>query len=138
MGHDHLEMLQRDTAGDRSVHEGRSLKALPIVTIRPCLARLGDTLYIVAGSLRIPVPSGTRFDDIGNYVEHRSPLRYSEPLPILNPPPPAQVRSPEPDIRLVRGSSGEVYEVVTFDGKVTCTCMGFKYRGDCKHLSIRH
>jgi len=137
MGHDHTEMLQRDTAGDSPLHEGRSLNALPIVTVRPCLARWGDTLCITAGSLRIPVPSGTKFEDIEKYVEYRSPLRYSEPLPVINPAR-AQVRSPEPDIRHVKGSRGEIYDVVTFEGKVTCTCMGFKYRGDCKHLSIKH
>ncbi len=138
MGHDHTEMLQRDTAGDRPLHEGRSLNGKPIVTIRPCLARFGGHLYVVSGSLRVQVPDSTKFDEIENYVEFRTPLQYAEPRPILSAPEYPQPHEDDPIIRHVKGSTGEIYDVVTYKGKVTCTCNGFKYRGDCKHLSIRH
>lgn len=40
--------------------------------------------------------------------------------------------APEPTIVEVRGSKGQVYRVDT-DAK-TCTCPGFQFRGDCKHM----
>jgi hypothetical protein len=35
------------------------------------------------------------------------------------------------DIRLVRGSKGQVYKVT---GNYRCTCPGFQFRSTCKHL----
>ena len=34
----------------------------------------------------------------------------------------------------VVGSSGQKYIVKKSDGICTCTCPGFKYRGECKHV----
>lgn len=34
----------------------------------------------------------------------------------------------------VQGSRGETYIVEKTDQGLTCTCQGFKFRGDCKHV----
>ena len=33
------------------------------------------------------------------------------------------------------GSKGNTYVVTVRDGDATCTCPGFKYRGNCKHYN---
>jgi len=37
------------------------------------------------------------------------------------------------NVTRVEGSKGNVYIVTEEDGKVTCTCPGYTYRGHCKH-----
>ena len=32
------------------------------------------------------------------------------------------------------GSKGNTYYVTDEDGKISCTCPGYKYRGKCKHV----
>jgi len=135
MGHDNLALLPRDDGRDRQAHEGGSL-GRPIVTIYPCLIREKGSTYIASGSLRMLVPDSTKFDEISRYVEYRSPLTHREPPPPHRIPTPGEVKADEPEIRLVKGSKGDMYEVVKFMGKVTCTCAGFKYRADCKHLRV--
>lgn len=36
--------------------------------------------------------------------------------------------------RTVTGSDGTIYTVKTVNGKTTCTCPGFAWRHNCKHL----
>lgn len=50
--------------------------------------------------------------------------------------PPQQLKKPvPPTVHKVQGSRGGVYTVKVYaDGRKECTCAGFKYRGNCKHL----
>jgi hypothetical protein len=34
----------------------------------------------------------------------------------------------------VRGSKGDIYKVTDVNGNLSCTCSGFRFRGDCKHI----
>jgi len=34
----------------------------------------------------------------------------------------------------VKGSKGKVYTVIVKNGKATCTCPGFQFRRNCKHV----
>ena len=45
------------------------------------------------------------------------------------------LREPEPEGRVieVQGSKGDVYKVTELNGNYSCTCSGFRFRGDCKH-----
>ena len=46
------------------------------------------------------------------------------------------VTQEEPEGRVweVAGSKGDVYKVTELDGHLNCTCSGFRFRGDCKHV----
>ena len=46
------------------------------------------------------------------------------------------VKAPEPEGRVweVQGSKGDVYKVTEQRGEYSCTCSGFRFRGDCKHV----
>jgi len=43
---------------------------------------------------------------------------------------------PEPQGRTwsVTGSRGDTYTVTELNGHVTCSCSGFKFRGQCRHV----
>jgi hypothetical protein len=46
------------------------------------------------------------------------------------------LREEEPEGRTweVKGSRGDVYRVLELNGNLSCTCSGFKFRGDCRHV----
>ena len=46
------------------------------------------------------------------------------------------VTQEEPEGRVweVQGSKGDVYRVTEANGYLSCTCSGFRFRGDCKHI----
>ena len=43
---------------------------------------------------------------------------------------------PEPEGRVIEitGSKGDIYQVTELNGNYSCTCSGFRFRGDCKHV----
>jgi hypothetical protein len=41
---------------------------------------------------------------------------------------------PEGRVIEVHGSRGDVYRVTELRGEYSCTCSGFKFRGDCRHI----
>lgn len=45
------------------------------------------------------------------------------------------IKEEEPEGRfwVVKGSKGDEYKVTELNGNYSCTCSGFKFRGDCKH-----
>ena len=47
-----------------------------------------------------------------------------------------KIKAPEPEGRVwqVQGSRGDVYKVAELHGEYSCTCSGFRFRGDCKHI----
>jgi hypothetical protein len=46
------------------------------------------------------------------------------------------LKEPEPEGRTwtVKGSKGDEYLVTELRGNFSCTCSGFRFRGDCKHV----
>jgi len=46
------------------------------------------------------------------------------------------LKEPEPEGRIwtVKGSKGDEYRVTELNGNFSCTCSGFRFRGDCKHV----
>ena len=47
-----------------------------------------------------------------------------------------KIQEPEPEGRVwtVKGSKGDEYKVTDVNGNLSCTCSGFRFRGDCKHV----
>jgi hypothetical protein len=47
-----------------------------------------------------------------------------------------KVKEPEPEGRswTVKGSKGDEYKITEHSGNLSCTCSGFRFRGDCKHV----
>ena len=41
---------------------------------------------------------------------------------------------PEGRVWTVKGSKGDEYKVSEYRGNLSCTCSGFRFRGDCKHV----
>ena len=73
------------------------------------------------------------------------PEKFSKPIRIdirgrkfkLNPEQyqvDVEAEVPEGRVIEVQGSKGDVYRVTELRGEWSCTCSGFKFRGDCRHI----
>jgi hypothetical protein len=47
-----------------------------------------------------------------------------------------ELTEPEPEGRTwtVKGSKGDEYKITEVNGNLSCTCSGFRFRGDCRHV----
>ena len=61
-------------------------------------------------------------------VKHEALDAYGATI-VLAPPPVAN----NINIFMVKSDSGKEYTVEKIDGKYSCNCIGFAYRGKCKH-----
>lgn len=41
---------------------------------------------------------------------------------------------PQGRVWTVKGSKGDEYRITEHGGNLSCTCSGFRFRGDCKHV----
>ena len=48
----------------------------------------------------------------------------------------AREEQPEGRVWTVTGSRGDEYKVSELNGNYSCTCSGFRFRGDCKHIKV--
>ena len=79
-------------------------------------ARGTEAIKVFKNPIRIDV-RGRKFKV--NDVQYKTKLREEEP---------------EGRVWEVKGSKGDVYKVSELNGNWSCTCSGFKFRGDCKHV----
>jgi hypothetical protein len=91
------------------------------VDIPPALYRSHTgKVYGIAGSVWIEVPDGTTFDDLAKYMAY-SPREVA---------PVAGEKSWS-----VKGSKGNTYTVKLSQGAYSCTCPGYGFRRNCRHIT---
>lgn len=76
---------------------------------------------------------------VGEIKVFRNPIRIDTRGRkfVINPVQyPTKVKSevPEGKVYTVTGSKGDTYQVTELNGRYTCTCSGFRFRGDCRHV----
>jgi hypothetical protein len=45
-----------------------------------------------------------------------------------------QEEEPEGRFWIVKGSKGDEYKITELNGNLACTCSGFRFRGQCRHV----
>ena len=47
-----------------------------------------------------------------------------------------ELKEPEPEghVWTVKGSKGDEYKITEVNVNLSCTCSGFRFRGDCRHV----
>ena len=79
-----------------------------------------DCFEEIPDSNWVEVPEGTTLKDIQWIPTHEKKA----------------IHIPKKKIMKVKGSKGNEYVLTYKDGKVTCTCPGFKFRRKCKHQEL--
>ena len=77
--------------------------------------------------LHKPLPMDTRRRKFIK-VSHKALDEYGTTVAITPPPEANNI-----NIFMVQSDSGKEYTVEKIDGKYSCNCVGFAYRGSCKH-----
>jgi hypothetical protein len=77
-----------------------------------------DMLKMFKGRIQIST-SRRKFREVANT------FGYQESVPVVTA-----------DRWEVKGSRGDTYIVERIDGKLTCTCSGFRFRSKCRHTEI--
>jgi len=87
----------------------------------PLLSDFPSGRYAISGNVWIRVPADTAFADLDRYMVHERAKRPESPSD-------ASARS-----WAVLGSKGASYTVRAVQGRYSCSCPGFGWRGKCKH-----
>ncbi len=108
----------------------------------PGLCILNGKTYVIPGYIEVPI--GTLLEDVKS--------RWTQKLPNSGPGygatneeidaylagnwKPEMVTTNSPDIRetVVSSRTGEEYDVARVNGEWNCTCKGFSFRRNCKHI----
>lgn len=78
--------------------------------------------------------SGTTVEEFKKPIKFSTSHRkFKEVDNIYEYTPPEEV--PEGFVKIVLGSKGDKYTITEVDGVRHCTCSGFKFRGNCKHIA---
>ena len=91
------------------------------VPYNPALSRMLDgQLYAISGGTWIPVPDGTTRADLPKYMTWEAPTRAPD----------------APQVRrwTVKGSEGQAYRVEALGGAWRCSCKGYQFRRQCRHI----
>lgn len=73
---------------------------------------------------------------LGYQVTGKSPVTFTTPMDFSKKGRKFEVvkAETEKNTRVVQGSKGNVYYITLVNGVERCTCTGFKYHGNCKHI----
>ena len=78
--------------------------------------------WAISGQHWVKVPPTLTLDKVGDYMVYEV----------------TEVAETEPARRWsVEGSKGDIYTVTLRDGRMTCTCPGFGWRGKCRHIETK-
>jgi|TARA_R110000824_G_scaffold49608_3_gene139270 hypothetical protein len=90
------------------------------VSMTPAIFRAHTgMLYAIAGSVWVELPEGTTRSDLPQYMVHKH--RES-------------ARVADEKAWSVKGSKGNIYSVALSEGAYTCSCPGFGFRRNCRHI----
>lgn len=73
---------------------------------------------------------------LGYQADGRAPVTFTTPMEFSKKGRKFEVVKADVDsnTRIVRGSKGSVYYINTINGVTRCTCTGYKFYGNCKHV----
>jgi hypothetical protein len=73
---------------------------------------------------------------LGYQIDGKSPVTFTTPMDFSKKGRKFEVVKEDlsTNTRIVAGSKGSVYYITTVNGVTRCTCAGYKYHGNCKHI----
>ena len=99
-------------------------KGAPMTRVKvpwpPALSEFRGQKYAICGSVWLPVPPETTWDDLHKYMDWSTEPKASD----------ASERSIQ-----IEGSKGNIYNVRrSAAGVWSCNCAGYGWRGKCRHI----